>query len=124
VIYRVFMTDEDYVVIDADSPAEAAPPSACRSANHPRTDYIRVARGDRQRLEIIRIPQNVLESACRRSLQPLSPIQNNSDLAQGPLPIRPSKVRRDDIYLAPGGDTWHQNQNQLGSHMSSGWFSR
>src|SRR5262245_5530224 len=24
------------------------------------------------------------ESACRRSLQPLSPIQNNSDLAQGP----------------------------------------
>jgi hypothetical protein len=43
------------------------------------------------------------ESACRRSLQPLSPIQNNSDLAQGPLPIRPSKVRRSDIYLAPGG---------------------
>ena len=30
-------------------------------------------------------------------------IQNNSDLAQGPLPIRPSKVRRSDIYLAPGG---------------------
>ena len=20
-----------------------------------------------------------------------------------------------DIYLAPGGDTWHRNQNQLGS---------
>src|SRR5262245_41433321 len=34
------------------------------------------------------------------------------------VPIRPS--RHDDIYLAPGGDTWHQNQNQLGSHMSSG----
>src|SRR5262249_56415805 len=30
-------------------------------------------------------------------------IQNNSDLAQGPHPIRPSKVRRSDIYLAPGG---------------------
>src|SRR5215471_3106323 len=30
---------------------------------------------------------------------PLSPIQNNSDLAQGPLPIRPAKVRRGDIYL-------------------------
>src|SRR6516164_8932645 len=30
---------------------------------------------------------------------PFSPIQNNSDLAQGLLPIRPSKVRRDDIYL-------------------------
>src|SRR5262249_25431482 len=43
------------------------------------------------------------ESACRRSLQPLSPIQNNSDLAQGPHPIRPSKVPRSDIYLAPGG---------------------
>src|SRR5262249_44226824 len=43
------------------------------------------------------------ESACRRSLQPLSPIQNNSDLAQGLLPIRPSKVRCSDIYLAPGG---------------------
>jgi len=26
--------------------------------------------------------------------KPLSPIQNNSDLAQGLLPIRPSKVRR------------------------------
>jgi hypothetical protein len=26
-------------------------------------------------------------------------IQNNSDLPQGLLPIRPSKVRRDDIYL-------------------------
>src|SRR5262249_46441825 len=24
----------------------------------------------------------------------------------------------------PGGDTWHQNQNQLGSHMSSGYFLR
>src|SRR5262249_14237257 len=36
-------------------------------------------------------------------LQPLSPIQNNSDLAQGLLPIRPSKVRCSDIYLAPGG---------------------
>src|SRR5262249_27876775 len=30
-------------------------------------------------------------------------IQNNSDPAQGPHPIRPSKVRRSDIYLAPGG---------------------
>jgi len=30
-----------------------------------------------------------------------SPIQNNSDLAQGPLVICPSKVRHDDIYLAP-----------------------
>ena len=58
--------------------------------------------------------------ARRRSLQPLSPIQNNSDLAQGLLPIRPSTVRHDGIYLAPGGDTW----SQLGSHMSSGWFSR
>src|SRR5262249_16236679 len=24
----------------------------------------------------------------------------------------PSKVRHGDIYLAPGGDTWHRNQNQ------------
>src|SRR6516225_5668152 len=32
-----------------------------------------------------------------------APIQNNSDPAQGPHPIRPSKVRRSDIYLAPGG---------------------
>ena len=24
----------------------------------------------------------------------------------------------------PGGDTWHRNQNQLGLHMSSGWFLR
>jgi hypothetical protein len=39
-----------------------------------------------------------LEAVARSS--PLSPIQNNSDLAQGPLPIRPSKVRRDE---APGG---------------------
>jgi len=35
-----------------------------------------------------------------RSLQPLSPIQNNSDLAQGPLPIRPSKVRRKLPHVA------------------------
>src|SRR6516164_5136693 len=35
-------------------------------------------------------------------LQPLSRIQNNSDLAQGPHPIRPSKVLRSDICLAPG----------------------
>jgi len=38
-----------------------------------------------------------------RSIRQFSPIQNNSDPAQGPLPIRPSKVRRSDIYLAPGG---------------------
>src|SRR5215813_6869370 len=47
------------------------------------------------------------ESACRRSLQPLSPIQNNSDLAQGPLPIRPLKsgvatsIWRQEGYMAP-----------------------
>jgi hypothetical protein len=34
-------------------------------------------------IEIIRTPPKRSESACRRSLQPLSPIQNNSDLAQG-----------------------------------------
>ena len=46
------------------------------------------------------------------------------EAARTSLPIRPSKVWHDDIYLAPGGDTWLQNQNQLGSHMSSGWFLR
>src|SRR5262249_4047128 len=40
---------------------------------------------------------NHCRSHCRGS--PFSPIQNNSDLAQGLLPIRPSKVRRDDIHL-------------------------
>ena len=59
-------------------------------------------RGPAKAIEIIRIPQNVLNR-----LSPLAaatqPIQNNSDLAQGPLPIRPSKVPRSDIYLAPGG---------------------
>ena len=81
-------------------------------------------RGPVKVIEIIRIPQNVLNWPVAARCKPFSPIQNNSDLAQGPLPIRPSKVRHDDIYLAPGGDTWHQNQNQLGSHMSSGRFSR
>jgi len=33
-------------------------------------------------------------------LQPLSPIQNNSDPAQGLLPIRPSKVRRKLPHVA------------------------
>src|SRR5262249_46132354 len=61
--------------------------------------------------------------ACRRWLQPLSPIQNNSDLAQGLLPIRPSKVRRSEISGARRG-TWHRNQNQLGSNLPSGWFLR
>ena len=71
--------------------AEAAPPSACRSANHPRTDYIRVARGDRQRLEIIRIPQSVLNRPVAARCKPLSPIQNNSDLAQGLFQFAPLK---------------------------------
>src|SRR5262249_37272453 len=34
------------------------------------------------------------------------------EVAHKSLPIRPSKVGHGDIYLAPGGDTWHQNQNQ------------
>jgi hypothetical protein len=38
------------------------------------------------------------------------------------FPFSPSKVRHGDIYLASGGDAWHQNQ--LGSDMSSGWFLR
>src|SRR5215475_5463293 len=59
--------------------------------------------GPAKAIEIIRASPNRSESTCRRSLQPLSPIQNNSDLAQGLHPIRPSKVRRSDIYLAPGG---------------------
>jgi hypothetical protein len=46
------------------------------------------------------------------------------EVAHTIFPFSPSKVRHGDIYLAPGGDTWHQNQNQLGSHMSSGWFLR
>jgi len=39
-----------------------------------------------------------------RSLQPLSPIQNNSDLAQGPLPIRPSKVRCSILHTREDSD--------------------
>jgi hypothetical protein len=46
------------------------------------------------------------------------------EVAHTIFPFSPSKVRHGDIYLAPGGDTGHQNQNQLGSHMSSGWFLR
>ena len=47
------------------------------------------------------------ESACRRSLQPLSPIQNNSDLAQGPFQFAPLKsgvatsIWRQEGYMAP-----------------------
>src|SRR5262249_40299408 len=47
------------------------------------------------------------ESACRRSLQPLSPIQNNSDLAQGLFQIAPLKsgvatsIWRQEGYMAP-----------------------
>src|SRR5262249_3722082 len=70
--------------------AEAAPPSACRSANHPRTDYIRV----------------VIASAL--SLSPLAtatqPDSEQFRSSPRTLPIRPSKVRLRDIYLAPGGD--------------------
>jgi hypothetical protein len=29
-----------------------------------------------------------------------------------------------DIDLGPGGERWHGNPNQLGSHLSSGWFLR
>jgi hypothetical protein len=36
------------------------------------------------------------------------------------LPVPRSTIQFGDIYLAPGGGTWHQNQKQLGSHMSSG----
>jgi hypothetical protein len=36
--------------------------------------------------------------------------------------FRQSKVRCDDIYLTLGGDTWHQNHNQVGSHISLGSF--
>src|SRR5262249_39948279 len=35
------------------------------------------------------------------------------EVAHISLPFSPSKVRHGDIYLAPGGDTWHQNQNEL-----------
>src|SRR5262249_43169123 len=47
------------------------------------------------------------ESACRRSLQPLSPIQNNSDLAQGLFQFAPLKsgvarsIWRQEGYMAP-----------------------
>src|SRR5262245_45836942 len=37
------------------------------------------------------------------------------------FPFGPSNVRHGDIYLArQEGTPWHQNQNQLGSHLSSG----
>jgi hypothetical protein len=47
---------------------------ACKKDNFYRRGPVKV-------IEIIRTPQIVL---IRCSLQPLSPIQNNSDLAQGP----------------------------------------
>src|SRR5262249_26062211 len=65
-----------------------------------------IDRGPVKVIEIIRIPQNVLNrpvaARCSHSAR-FRTIQNNSDLAQGPHPIRPSKVGRSDIYLAPGG---------------------
>src|SRR5215468_9683623 len=39
------------------------------------------------------------------------------EVAHTSLPFSPSKVSHSDIYLAPGGGTWHQNQNQLGSYL-------
>src|SRR6516225_10254402 len=47
-----------------------------------------------------------------RSLQPLGPIQNNSDLAQGPLPIRPSKVRRKLPHVAAELIGWENSDAQ------------
>src|SRR5262245_55581429 len=44
--------------------------------------------------------------------QPLSPIQNNSDLAQGPLPIRPSKVRRKLPHVAAELIGWENSDAQ------------
>src|SRR6516165_5893078 len=68
-------------------------------------------RGPVKVIEIIRTPQNVPNRPVR-SLQPLGPIQNNSDLAQGPLPIRPSKVRRKLPHVAAELIGWESSDAQ------------
>src|SRR5262249_8073232 len=47
---------------------------------------------------------------ARDSTQVRDYVPAKCEVAHTSLPIRPSKVRHDNIYLAPGGDTWHQNQ--------------
>jgi len=46
------------------------------------------------------------------------------DVAHTSLPLAPPKSDMATSIWWPGGDTWHRNQNQLGLHISSGWFLR
>src|SRR5262249_39954827 len=49
-------------------------------------------------------PLNQASAQCScRSLQPLSPIQNNSDLGSEERRVGQDRVRCSDIYLSPGG---------------------